>query len=142
MTLKKYPAVTAFGTGFDSMPFVAYKSEWKVAADTVKKVPAGRKEGLIVLDPAAGRMDTVLRVDKFVFDRTGSLLAYSVKKDKKDTTTASAMMLASLPVISVGRRLSPGMLRSTGPRSSATTGSEWPGRNLPTPILRGTSAVP
>jgi dipeptidyl aminopeptidase/acylaminoacyl peptidase len=97
MTLKKYPAVTAFGTGFDSMPFVAYKSEWKVAADTVKKVPAGRKEGLIVLDPAAGRMDTVLRVDKFVFDRTGSLLAYSVKKDKKDTTTASAMMLASLP---------------------------------------------
>lgn len=91
MTVRKYPAVTAFETGFDAMPYVAYKSEWKVGADTLKKKPVGKKEGLIVLDPATGRADTVLRADKFVFDRSGEMLAYSIKKDKKDSATANEL---------------------------------------------------
>ena len=95
MTVRKYPVVTAFDTGFDAMPFVAYKSEWKVKADTVKKTPAGKREGLVVLDPATGRADTVLRVDKFVFDRSGRAMACTVKKDKKDTTTANELWLAA-----------------------------------------------
>lgn len=98
MTVKKYARVTAFETGFDAMPLVAYKSAWKAEADTVKKTSAGKKEGMIVLNPATGRADTVLRADKFVFDRAGRALAYSVKKDKKDSTTVNELrLLAVLP---------------------------------------------
>lgn len=94
--VRKYPVATEVRTGFDAMPFVAYKTSWKEAADSSKAAGSKRKEGLVVIDPASEEADTILNVDKAAFDRRGTLLSYTVKKDKKDSGTVSALVLVDL----------------------------------------------
>ena len=89
MTVKKFPNAESFSTGTFGMPYIAYKSTWKVAP----KKPS--KSGLIILTPGTWQADTLRYIDKYVFSNDGSLLALTSKKDKKDSLSATALILAS-----------------------------------------------
>jgi dienelactone hydrolase len=113
MSVRKYAVVEDFGTGALEMPLVAYKSNWETAvkeakASKEKEVKAGeaedttkarkpkteKKSGLIILNPATEHADTLLNVDKYSFSNSGTLLAFTTKKDDKDSLTCSTMQLA------------------------------------------------
>ncbi len=53
------------------------------------------KSGLILLTPGTWKADTLKNIDRFVFSNDGSLLALTSKKDKKDSLSATAIILAS-----------------------------------------------
>lgn len=102
MTVKKMPAVESFTTGLDSKPYVAYKSVWAEKTDTTgsregkaakKPSKAKTKSGLIILDPGTWRADTLLNVDRYVFSRDGRKMAFTTRKDKKDSTSLDAVLL-------------------------------------------------
>ena len=96
MTVKKFPNVESFATGTVGMPFIAYKSTWKPAP----KKPS--KSGLILLTPGSWQADTLKNIDRYSFSYDGSLLALTSKKDKKDTLSANAMMVACYAPKAVG----------------------------------------
>ena len=113
MSVRKYPVADEYGTGAMAMPLVAYKSTWEEKAtesegikaaeskgaegarDTAKakKPEPKKKSGLIILNPATNRADTLLNVDKFKFSDKGELIAFTTKKDDKDSLTANSMQL-------------------------------------------------
>ena len=107
MTVKKFPSVESYAAGRFGMPFVAYKSTWKetpateaksAEAKNGKPAPKPRpvnKSGLILLTPGTWQADTLKFIDKYVFNNDGSLLAMTSKKDKKDSLSATALILAS-----------------------------------------------
>ncbi len=103
MTVKKYGPVESFASGTADKPYLAYKSSWTVKAgnDTAKagKTPE-KKSGLIVLDPATERADTLMHIDSYNFNQDGTLLALTSKKDKKKKDSKTAVMLASFAQIS------------------------------------------
>jgi dipeptidyl aminopeptidase/acylaminoacyl peptidase len=112
MTVKKYPVAEEFGTGAMEMPLVAYKTSWE-AADTSKaegskdgaksdkdgadaknaKAKTKKLSGLVILNPAEDHADTLLNVDKFSFSNDCSLIAFTTKKDEKDSTTFNSMQM-------------------------------------------------
>ncbi|MDY6320653.1 MAG: hypothetical protein SPL44_06555, partial [Bacteroidales bacterium] len=113
MSVRKYPVADEYGTGAMAMPLVAYKSTWEEKAtesegtkaaeakgaegarDTAKakKSEPKKKSGLIILNPATNRADTLRNVDKFRFSNKGELIAFTTKKDDKDSLTANSMQL-------------------------------------------------
>ncbi len=86
MIVKKFPSVDSYSSGRFGMPFVAYKSSWKNGKD--------RKSGLILLTPGSWKADTLKYIDNYTFSGDGSLLAMTAKKDKKDSLSATALVLA------------------------------------------------
>ena len=86
MEVKKFPDVESLSSGTFGMPFIAYKSSWKE-----NKKP---KKGLIVLTPGTWHADTLKNIDNFVFSNNGGLMALTSKKDKKDSLSVDAIILA------------------------------------------------
>ncbi len=95
MTVKKFSNAESYSTGIFGMPFIAYKSSWK-------ETPKVSKSGLILLTPGTWQADTLKNIDKFVFNNDGDLLALTSKKDKKDSLSATAMILASYEPAATG----------------------------------------
>lgn len=85
MTVKKFPSVESYSSGRAGMPLIAYKSSWK-----------GKKSGLIILTPGSWRADTLRHIDRHVFSDDGRLIAMTAKKDKKDSLSKAAVILARL----------------------------------------------
>ena len=87
MLVKKFASVDSYSAGTFGMPFLAYKSSWK----------SGKKNesGLIVLTPGSWQADTLKHIDNYVFSNSGSLLALTTKEDKKDSLSATSVILAS-----------------------------------------------
>lgn len=83
MRVTKYGDLASYATGIDSRKFVACR--------TTKN-----NEILAVFNSAAGLIDTLKHVGAFHLSRDGSKLAYVLKKDKKDTTSVSAVVFADL----------------------------------------------
>ena len=68
--------------------------------DTMKKKPAPPKKpqpvtksGLIIYSPETERADTILDADAFTVSNYGDLIAYTTKKDKKDSTRQARVIL-------------------------------------------------
>ena len=114
MNIKKFPSVESYSAGRFGMPFIAYKSSWSEAAKDAgskakeakeakakeanaksRPAPKAPKSGLILLTPGTWQADTLRNIDKYSFNGDGSLLALTSKKDKKDSLSATAMILAS-----------------------------------------------
>ena len=89
MEIKKFASVESYSTGTFGMPYIAYKSSWKED----KKA----KSGLILLTPGTWQSDTLKYIDNYVFSNSGSMLAMTTKKDKKDSLSATSIILASYP---------------------------------------------
>ena len=87
MQIKKFASVESYSAGSFGMPFIAYKSTWK----NDKK----NESGLIVLTPGIWQADTLKHIDNYVFSNSGSLLALTTKEDKKDSLSATSIILAS-----------------------------------------------
>ncbi len=96
MTVKKYGRVDSYTTGSLSKPYVAYKSTWKHYKDTTDKKGADRS-GLIILDPGTERKDTLEHIDSYSFNQDGTVLVMTSMKDKKDSLSVSAVMIARVP---------------------------------------------
>ena len=88
LNIKKFPSVESVYCGTFGMPFLAYKTAWK---EGEKKT---LKEGMVLLTPGTWHADTLKNIDHLLFSNKGDLLAMSSKKDKKDSLSVSAMMLA------------------------------------------------
>ena len=96
MEIKKFPSVDSYSAGKLGMPFIAYKSSWKeTPAGKAPKAKPASKSGLILLTPGTWQADTLKHIDKYTFNNDGSLLALTSKKDKKDSLSATAIILAS-----------------------------------------------
>ena len=89
MEIKKFASVESYSAGTFGMPYIAYKSSWKEN----KKA----KSGLILLTPGTWQSDTLKYIDNYVFSNSGSMLALTTKKDKKDSLSATSFILASYP---------------------------------------------
>ena len=87
MQVKKFASVESYSAGTFGMPFFAYKSSWK----NDKK----NESGLIVLTLGTWQADTLKHIDNYVFSNSGSLLALTTKEDKKDSLSATSLVLAS-----------------------------------------------
>ena len=88
LQIKKFASVESYSSGSFGMPFIAYKTSWKEA----KK----NKSGIVLLTPGTWQADTLKNVDKFVFSNSGKQLALTTKKDKKDSLSATSIILASM----------------------------------------------
>lgn len=98
MTVKKYGRVDSYTTGSLSKPYVAYKSTWKHFKDTSDK-KGTEKSGLIVLNPANDRKDTIKHIDSYSFNQDGTVLVMTSKKDKKDSLSVTALLIAREPAL-------------------------------------------
>lgn len=87
MQIRKFASVESYSAGSFGMPFIAYKSTWK----NDKK----NESGLIILTPGNWQADTLKHIDNYVFSNSGSLLALTTKEDKKDSLSATSIVLAS-----------------------------------------------
>lgn len=96
MTVRKYGRVDSYTTGSTAKPYIAYKSTWKHYKDTSDKKGTG-KSGLIILNPATDRKDTLQYIDAYSFNQDGTVLLMTSKKDKKDSLSATAVMIARAP---------------------------------------------
>ncbi len=83
LSIKKFPNADSYSVGTFGMPFIAYKSSWKKTQST------------ILLTPGTFHADTLKNIDKLTFNNDGSLLAMTSKKDKKDSLSATALILAT-----------------------------------------------
>ena len=72
LEVKVVPDVNTIRTGNESMPYVAYSFD----------------KGVVVLDPSTGKVDTLKHADVFQFNGNGDLMAYTTKKDKKDSLSS------------------------------------------------------
>ncbi|MCR4823766.1 MAG: prolyl oligopeptidase family serine peptidase [Bacteroidales bacterium] len=97
-----WETVGASGTtalGYDSAPYL-------FAAQDVK----GRKsKSLLVIDPAAGSVDTLKNVSSFEVSKSGTRLAVITAKEEKDSLSRSAVILydypkGSIDTLSAGRK--------------------------------------
>jgi len=75
--VNRYAGAESFKTGHDAMPFVAYKYDG----------------GIVALNPADGKVDSLKHVSSYLFSRDGKSLAMIVKKDKKDSLSVNGVML-------------------------------------------------
>ncbi|MBQ6577530.1 MAG: prolyl oligopeptidase family serine peptidase [Bacteroidales bacterium] len=73
----KVPDVKTIKTGFDTMPYVAYSFD----------------KGVVSLNPATRAVDTIKHADNFLFNRDASLMAVTLKKDKKDSLSRDALII-------------------------------------------------
>lgn len=96
MTVRKYGRVDSYATGSLAKPYVAYKSTWKHYKDSSDKKGTD-KSGLIILNPATDRKDTLRHIDSYSFNQDGTILVMTSKKDKKDSLSATAVMIARAP---------------------------------------------
>ncbi len=96
MTVRKYGRVDSYTTGSLAKPYIAYKSTWKHYKDTSDKKGTD-KTGLIILDPATERKDTLPYIDAYSFNQDGTVLVMTSKKDKKDSLSATAVLVARAP---------------------------------------------
>jgi len=87
MQIRKFASVESYSAGSFGMLFIAYKSTWK----NDKK----NESGLIVLTPGNWQADTLKHIDNYVFSNSGSLLSLTTKEDKKDSLSATSIVLAS-----------------------------------------------
>ena len=98
MTVKKFGRVDSYTTGSLAKPYVAYKSTWKHFKDTSDKKGTD-KSGLIILNPATDRKDTLSYIDSYSFNQDGTVLVMTSKKDKKDSLSATAVLIAREPAV-------------------------------------------
>ena len=98
MTVKKYGRVDSYTTGSLAKPYIAYKSTWKHFKDTSDKKGTD-KSGLIILNPATDRKDTLIHIDSYSFNQDGTVLVMTSKKDKKDSLSATAVLIAREPAV-------------------------------------------
>ena len=98
MTVKKYGRVDSYTTGSLAKPYIAYKSTWKHFKDTSDKKGTD-KSGLIILNPATDRKDTLRYIDSYSFNQDGTVLVMTSKKDKKDSLSATAVLIAREPAV-------------------------------------------
>lgn len=96
MAVRKYGRVDSYATGSLAKPYVAYKSTWKHYKDSSDKKGTD-KSGLIILNPATDRKDTLRHIDSYSFNQDGTILVMTSKKDKKDSLSATAVMIARAP---------------------------------------------
>ncbi len=96
MTVRKYGRVDSYATGSLAKPYVAYKSTWKHFKDTTDKKGTD-KTGLIILNPATDRKDTLACIDSYSFNQDGTVLVMTSKKDKKDSLSVTAVLVARAP---------------------------------------------
>ena len=96
MTVRKYGRVDSYTTGSLAKPYVAYKSTWKHYKDTSDKKGTD-KSGLIILNPVTDRKDTLKYIDAYSFNQDGTVLLMTSKKDKKDSLSATAVLIARAP---------------------------------------------
>ena len=96
MTVKKYGRVDSYTTGSLAKPYIAYKSTWKHFKDSTDKKGTD-KSGLIILNPATDRKDTLRYIDSYSFNQDGTVLVMTSKKDKKDSLSATAVLIAREP---------------------------------------------
>lgn len=96
MTVRKYGRVDSYATGSLAKPYVAYKSTWKHYKDSSDKKGTD-KSGLIILNPATDRKDTLWHIESYSFNQDGTILVMTSKKDKKDSLSATAVMIARAP---------------------------------------------
>ncbi len=96
MTVRKYGRVDSYTTGSLAKPYIAYKSTWKHFKDTTDKKGTD-KTGLIILNPATDRKDTLACIDSYSFNQDGSVLVMTSKKDKKDSLSVTAVLVARAP---------------------------------------------
>ena len=96
MTVKKYGRVDSYTTGSLAKPYIAYKSTWKHYKDTSDKKGTD-KSGLIILNPATDRKDTLKYIDSYSFNQEGTTLVMTSKKDKKDSLSVTAVLVAHAP---------------------------------------------
>lgn len=82
MTVRKYGRVDSYATGSLAKPYVAYKSTWKHYKDSSDKKGTD-KSGLIILNPATDRKDTLRHIDSYSFNQDGTILVMTSKKDKR-----------------------------------------------------------
>ncbi len=75
--IQKFAGSKSFSTGFDAMPFAAYRYD----------------KGIVVVNPATGAVDSLKHADAFEFNRSGEALAVIYKKDKKDSLSTDKVML-------------------------------------------------
>lgn len=98
MTVRKYGRVDSYATGSFSKPYVAYKTTWKHYRDSTDK-KGSNKSGLVVLNPSTERKDTLLHIDSYSFNQDGTVLLMTSKKDKKDSLSATAVLIARAPAV-------------------------------------------
>ena len=98
MTVKKFGRVDSYTTGSLAKPYIAYKSTWKHFKDTSDKKGTD-KSGLIILNPATDRKDTLSYIDSYSFNQDGTVLVMTSKKDKKDSLSATAVLIAREPAV-------------------------------------------
>ncbi len=96
MTVKKYGRVDSYTTGSLAKPYIAYKSTWKHFKDSTDK-KGSDKSGLIILNPATDRKDTLKYIDSYSFNQDGTTLVMTSKKDKKDSLSVTAVLIARAP---------------------------------------------
>lgn len=96
LSVRKFARTESFATGRLSMPYVAYKSNWTVKekADSTEKVSEKKESGLVFLDPSRWKADTLRNVDSYKFSESGLFMAYTTKKDKKDSLSHNSLNLA------------------------------------------------
>ena len=105
LEVKLVPDVKTIRTSTDAMPYVAYSFD----------------KGVVVLDPATGKVDTLKNADAFQFNRMGTLMAYTTKKEKKDSLSRDALLVYNLQsgeseTLSEGKKFYGGM--AFGPSDS------------------------
>ncbi len=91
--IRKFAGSKSFSTGFDAMPYAAYKYD----------------KGVVVVNPATGAVDTLKHADSFEFNRSGDALAVIYKKNKKDSLSTDKVMLHRLMDGSEPETLSEGL---------------------------------
>lgn len=95
--VSKIPEVISFKTGMKSMSYLACL----VQPSHNKKEKRNDKHkdinNLLLIQPSVGRCDTVRSVEYYEFSKPGNRLALTVKPDKKDSLTKSAVELYDFP---------------------------------------------
>lgn len=81
LTFRMLDKSGSIAMGYDAAPYIAYTHEDK------------DKKSLLVLDTSTQAVDTIRGVDLFKFDKSGYKLAYTTKKDKKDSLSRSSVIL-------------------------------------------------
>lgn len=92
MVLKKLGTVESFSVGQRATPYIAYKTTWKHYKDSSDK-KGSYKSGLVIYNPVTEHADTVLGVDSYAASASGDKIVFTTKKDKKDSTSATSVVL-------------------------------------------------
>lgn len=96
MEWKTYGRVDGANTPNLDKDKLAYKSTWKEFKDSTDK-KGSEKSGVIVLDPATGKADTLRNVGGYTFNVQGDKFAFNTTKDKKDSLTCNSVVIMHFP---------------------------------------------